>query len=65
MHSAEAIVASTSSSLPEMNQWLTVQDYARKHGVSRQTVWNWILKQAVEVSRKAPRTGVRVRDRSA
>lgn len=41
---------------------LTISEYAKREGVSRQTVWNWIAKGAVVVVRKAPRTGVRVID---
>jgi hypothetical protein len=44
---------------------LTVKDYAAREGVSRRTVWRWVEKGAVQVDRKAPRTGVRVLDRDA
>lgn len=40
-------------SLVTTNPWLTVSDYARRNGVTRQTVWNWVAKGAVEVKRKA------------
>jgi hypothetical protein len=44
---------------------LTVKDYAAREGVSRRTVWRWVEKGAVQVDRKAPRTGVRVVDKDA
>jgi hypothetical protein len=45
------------------NPWLTVTAYQRRHGIkSRRTVWNWVAKGALEVWRRAPRVGVRVRD---
>jgi DNA-binding transcriptional regulator YiaG len=44
---------------------LTVKDYAAREGVSRRTVWRWVEKGAVQIDRKAPRTGVRVVDREA
>lgn len=50
-------------SAPPARPWFKVTEYARRHGVSRQTVWNWIRKGAVDVTRKGPRCAVRVRDR--
>ncbi len=39
---------------------MKVGEYARLKSVSRQTVWLWIRKGAVRVSRLAPKTAVRV-----
>jgi len=41
---------------------LKVKDYAEKEGVSPRTVWRWAEKGAVKVTRKAPRTCVRIED---
>jgi predicted site-specific integrase-resolvase len=47
---------------PDSNPWVTVTAYAARHGISRRTVWYWVEKGIIEVSRKTARTGVRVRD---
>jgi predicted site-specific integrase-resolvase len=41
---------------------LKVKEYAQREGVSPRTVWRWAEKGAVKITRKAPRTGVRVQD---
>lgn len=46
----------------DVNPWLTVRQYARRHGVTTRTVWLWVAKGIAEASRKARRTHVRVRD---
>jgi hypothetical protein len=56
---AAAPLTSPSSS----NPWLTVSEYASREGIDRATVWRWIAKGVLEVQRKAPRTGVKVRER--
>jgi transposase-like protein len=43
---------------------VSVQALARRYGVSRSTVWRWIDRGFVEVTRVAARTGVRVRLRT-
>jgi predicted site-specific integrase-resolvase len=42
--------------------WLKPAELAAREGVSRATVWRWIDKGLLEVARRAPATGVRVRD---
>lgn len=59
---ASSVSASTEAAV-SARPWFKVTDYAARHGVTRQTVWNWIRKGAVDVTRKAPRCAVRVRDR--
>jgi hypothetical protein len=46
----------------DVNPWLTVRQYARRHGVTTRTVWLWVSKGIAEASRKARRTHVRVRN---
>jgi predicted site-specific integrase-resolvase len=43
---------------------VSVTALARRYGVSRSTVWRWIHRGLVEVTRVAARTGVRVRVRN-
>lgn len=39
---------------------LTVTQYAKREGVNRATVWRWIRKGAVAITRKGRKMGVRV-----
>jgi hypothetical protein len=54
----------TAAPVVASNPWMKPSDYARRKGITRQTVWNWVRKGLLQVSRKASRTGVRVRESS-
>jgi predicted DNA-binding transcriptional regulator AlpA len=60
MQTAAAVPA---AAVPSSNPWLTVREYAAREGIDRATVWRWIAKGVLEVKRKAPRIGVKVRER--
>ncbi len=50
--------------MPE-EPWLAAKEIARREGVTRETVWRWVDKGLIEVRRRGPKTGVRMRFRSA
>jgi hypothetical protein len=39
---------------------VTVRDFCEREGIDRSTAWRWVSRGVVEVSRLAPRMGVRV-----
>jgi uncharacterized membrane protein len=45
----------------EERPYVTARELAREHGVSRSTIWRWVARGLVEVSRVGVRTRVRVR----
>lgn len=40
-----------------------IREFCEREGIDRVTAWRWAKKGAIEVSRVAPATGVRVRYR--
>lgn len=42
-------------------EWLKPSQLAAREGVSKRTLWTWAEKGIVDVKRRAPRTGVKMR----
>jgi excisionase family DNA binding protein len=52
---------STTSTPTRPGPDMTVRELAARYGVARSTIWRWVARGLVEVSRISGRTGVRVR----
>lgn len=54
----------TDSSRSDDEKWVRTRELAEREGISRATLWRWtkdVKGKIVEVQRRGPRTGVRVR----